>query len=328
MAELLEKSFYIDDLLTGECNDQKAFTIYQRAKMLMAEGGFNLRKWKANSQDLQRAITESEGLTKSISAPVQKVNKQDKESHVKSNTQNDDIFMKVLGMNWNSNSDEIIFSFSELSKYASSLLLTKRLILKVTAKIYDHMGFLSPLVVEMKILFQELCINKTNWDAELNGELLEQWKSILQDMSLIDCYHITRYFTRHPVNVQLHGFSDASEHAYATVVYVRSTYNDGQFEVRLVVSKTRVAPIKRQTIPRLELLGALILARLANKLKSLGTEILIVLWTDSMTTLCWIKNERIWKRYVAQRVNEICHLTAKELGRHCPGEVNPADIHS
>lgn len=94
--------------------------------MLMAESGFNLRKWKANSPDLQRAITESEGVTKSISAPVQKVNKQDNELHVKSNTQNDDIFMKVLAMNWNSNSDEIIFSFSELSKYTSSLLLTKR----------------------------------------------------------------------------------------------------------------------------------------------------------------------------------------------------------
>lgn len=104
MAELLEKSFYFDDLLTGKCNDQKAFTIYQRAKMLIAEGRFNLRKWKANSADLQRAITESEGVAKSISAPVQKVNKQDNESHVKSNTQNDDIFMKVLGMNWNSNS--------------------------------------------------------------------------------------------------------------------------------------------------------------------------------------------------------------------------------
>ena len=128
MAALLEKSFYVDDLLTGECNDQKAFTTYQRANMLMAESGFNLRKWKANSPDLQRAITESEGVTKSISAPVQKVNKQDNELHVKSNTQNDDIFMKVLAMNWNSNSDEIIFSFSELSKYTSSLLLTKRLI--------------------------------------------------------------------------------------------------------------------------------------------------------------------------------------------------------
>ena len=104
MAELLEKSFHVDDLLMGEYNDQKAFTIYQRAKMLMAEGRFNLRKWKANSADLQRANTESEGVAKSISAPVQKVNKQGNKSHVKSNTQNDDIFMKVLGMNWNSNS--------------------------------------------------------------------------------------------------------------------------------------------------------------------------------------------------------------------------------
>jgi len=300
MAELLETSFYVD-LLTGVCNNEKAFTIYQRAKMLMAEGGFNLRKWKTNSPDQQRAITELEGMTKSISAPVQKVNKQDNESHVKSNTQNDDIFVEVLGMNWNTNSDEIIFSFSELSKYASSLLLTKRSILKVTAKIYDPMGFLSPLVVEMKILFQELCIDKTNWDAELKGELLEQWKSILQDVSLIDCYRIPRcYLARHPVNVQLHGFSEASECAYAAVLYVRSTYNDGQVVVRLVASKTRVAPIKRQTTPRLELLGALILAYLANKLKSLGTKILIVLWTDSMTTLCWIKNERIWKQYVGQ----------------------------
>lgn len=77
--------------------------------------------------------------------------------------------------------------------------------------------------------------------------------------------------SRYEPHVQLHGFSDASERAYAMVVYVRSNYNDGQFEVGLVPSKTRVAPIKRQTIPRLKLLGALILAHLANKLKSLWT---------------------------------------------------------
>ena len=131
------------------------------------------------------------------------------------------------------------------------------------------------------------------------------------------------------MDIQLHGFSDASERAYAAVVYVRSTYSDGQVEVRLVASKTRVAPIKRQTIPRLELLGALILARLVNKLKtSLGTESPTVLWTDSMTTLCWIKNERTWKQYVGQRVDEIRCLTHKDSWRHCPGEINPADLPS
>ena len=73
-----------------------------------------------------------------------------------------------------------------------------------------------------------------------------------------------------PIDVQLHDFCDASERAYAAVVFVRNTYSNGQVEVRLVASKERVAPIKRQTIPRLELLGALILSRLVSKLKSLN----------------------------------------------------------
>ena len=130
------------------------------------------------------------------------------------------------------------------------------------------------------------------------------------------------------MDIQLHGFSDAPERTYAAVVYIRSTYSDGQVDVRLVASKSRVAPIKKQTIPRLELLGALILARLVNKLKSLDIESPAVLWTDSMTTLCWIKNERVWKQYVGQRVEEIRRLIPKDSWRHCPGEVNPADLPS
>ena len=143
----------------------------------------------------------------------------------------------------------------------------------------------------MKVVFQEVCIDKTNWDSELRGETLKKWKSILQELNMTDCYQIPRcYFSRQPIDVQLHGFCDASERAYAAVVFVRSAYSDGQVEVRLFASKARVAPIKRQTILRLELLGALILSRLVSKLKSLGTEIPAVLWTDSMTTLCWIRN--------------------------------------
>ena len=91
------------------------------------------------------------------------------------------------------------------------------------------------------------------------------------------------------------------------MVYIRNTYSDGRIEVKLVASKSRVAPIKAQTIPRLELLGALILARLVNKLKSIGAEYTTVLWSDSTTALCWIKNERVWKQYIGQRVEEL-HL--------------------
>ena len=166
LAELQEKSFYVNDLLTGECNDDKALAIYQRAKKLMAEGGFKLRKWKTNSRELQRAITESESATKSIRA--QSISKEDDESYAKSNTQglssstpiDEDIFVKVLGMNSDTHNNEIIFSFSELYKYASSLPLTKRSVLKVTAKIYDPMGFLSPLTVEMKSFFKNFASTK------------------------------------------------------------------------------------------------------------------------------------------------------------------------
>lgn len=168
------------------------------------------------------------------------------------------------------------------------------------------MGFLTPLTIEMKILFQELCINKTNWDKELQGTLLHRWKSFLQYLKFNGGYRIPQcYFSRQPVTSQIHGFSDASECAYAAVVYIRNTYSDGLIEVKLVASKSRVAPIKAQTIPRLELPGAFILAQLVNKLKSIGAEYTTVLWSDSTTALCWIKNERVWKQYIGQRVEEI-----------------------
>ena len=140
------------------------------------------------------------------------------------------------------------------------------------------MGFISPVTVKMKVLFQEVCRDKTNWDSELKGETLKKWKSILQELNMTDCYRIPRcYFSHQPIDVQLHGFCDASERAYAAVVFFSSTSSEGKVEVRLVASKARVAPIKRQTIPRLELLGALILSLLVSKLKSLGTEIPVVL---------------------------------------------------
>ena len=267
---------------------------------------------------------------------VTNVNKEDDESFAKSSvgcdsttSDNEDAVVKILGMNWNTLTDEIFFNFSDLCPFAQALPLTKRSVLKVTAKIFDPMGFLTPLTIEMKILFQELCINKTNWDEELQGTLLHRWKSFLQDLKFIGGYRIPRcYFSRQPVTSQIHGFSDASERAYAAVVYIRNTYSDGRIEVKLVASKSRVAPIKAQTIPRLELLGALILARLVNKLKSIGAEYTTVLWSDSTTALCWIKNERVWKQYFGQRVEEIRRLTPKDLWRHCPGELNPADLPS
>ena len=110
---------------------------------------------------------------------------------------------------------------------------------------------------------------------------------------------------------------------------MRSVYEDESVEVVLMASKTRVAPTKRQTIPRLELLGAVVLSRLVS---SINASVLSPLptfnWTDSMAVLHWIRVVKPWKQYITHRVPEIHRLTKSEQWQHCPGEINPADIPS
>ena len=237
--------------------------------------------------------------------------------------------VKVLGMNWDTVEDNFFFNFTDLCDYGMSLPATKRSVLKLSAMVFDPMGFLTPCTVEMKILFQELCLDKIDWDSNLPKHLLGTWNSLLNELKCLNNVKIPRcYFRSRPVQFKLHGFSDASNRAYAGVVYIRSLYEDGGVDVRLVTSKTRVAPLKRQTIPRLELLGALILARLINSLDLTEGNVKTFYWTDSTTALCWIRNEKPWKQYVQHRVDKIRRLTSKNDWRHCPGKQNPADLPS
>lgn len=178
--------------------------------------------------------------------------------------------------------------------------------MKISAKVFDPLGFLSPDVIQLKCTFQELCAEKIDWDQELHGNWLSKWTSFLSELESLNkvriprCYFIT---TSKPNSVRLHGFSDASKQAYAAVVYLQSSYDDGRVAVRLLCSKTRVAPVKQQSIPRLKLLGACILARLMNTVQnSLPEEIRKFYWTDSKTTLCWITSEKPWRQYVNHRL--------------------------
>ena len=117
--------------------------------------------------------------------------------------------------------------------------------------------------------------------------------------------------------------------AYAAVLYLRSIYDDGSVEVRVIAAKTKVTPLKKQSIPRLELLGALTLARFSNTvLPLIPNPKEVYFWVDSMTVLYWIHSDKIWKQYVQHRVEEIHQLTCWESWRHCPGSCNPADLPS
>ena len=190
----------------------------------------------------------------------------------------------------------------------------------------------SPLVIPMKVLFQELCQNKVGWDELLSEPFERQWRNWILDLSSVPQLSIPRCYLDLPGQVllaELHGFSDASVKAYAACIYLRLTTEFG-CTTNLVASKTKVAPLVKQSLPRLELLGAVVLSRLINSidvaLKHLVKISRLVCWTDSSVCLHWIKGNKEWKQFVTNRVTEVKKLVPAEAFRFCPGTENPADI--
>ena len=125
-------------------------------------------------------------------------------------------------------------------------------------------------------------------------------------------------------SVELHGFADASAKAYGACVYIVYRLKNGESEVCLVTAKSRVAPLKGETIPRLELLAALILARLITNVSEAVTDVIdiqnVTCWTDSQIALFWVRNtQKSLKPFLQSRV-EISSTKPMEI---LPDETKP-----
>lgn len=173
-----------------------------------------------------------------------------------------------------------------------------------------------------------------DWDEPLSGDLLAEWESLVADLQLLSTIRMPRCCAQlsEVMLYSLEGYCDASQRAYAAVVYLRTETGDASLS-RLLCSKTRVAPVKKVTIPRLELLSALLLARLISTVqRALEQEISvdnITCYSDSKVALFWITGVgKDWKQFVHNRVTEIRELVPIASWRHCPGEQNPVDIPS
>lgn len=274
-VSILSDSLYVDDLAGGVHNDQEALEIYNKSRKLMEKGGFMLRKWNSNSKALRKQIVADEMSNENQAVQeVQAMSKQDtcitKETPVEENDKNkhESKSVQILGLHWNVESDNFQFNLTELVDYATSLPPTKRSVLKVSAKIFDPIGLLSPFTINLKNLFQILCSDRVDWDAMLDEKSLSIWNSLVNDLEAVASVTVPRCYYAHSEmaikSQQIHGFCDASEKAYAAVVYLRTEYEDRHVHTNIISAKTRVAPLKKQSIPRLELLGANILARLVS----------------------------------------------------------------
>ena len=136
-----------------EDNLENALEIFQKSREILSKGGFNLRKWKSNEKALLQEIEKAE-----ISKDVAKENASHKNSH------HPDPCTKVLGVSWDSESDDLFYDLSSVLELVKSLKPTKRSLLKIAAKIFDPLGGLSVYTIKLKVLFQEFCLNKLGWD--------------------------------------------------------------------------------------------------------------------------------------------------------------------
>ena len=238
---------------------------------------------------------------------------------------------QVLGLDWNVIEDEFVYNFDKFLTKCEGMNLTKRNILSVASSFYDPLGCISPVTARIKVIFQLLCKNKLDWDDEVSDDLKLIWFELLQALRDLKTVKLERYVCSNatPFHVELHGFCDSSLEVYCAVAYLRIVSDEG-VEVKFLCAKTKVAPLKALTIPRLELLSCLLLSTLLSECKlALQTKIKIdrtLCWSDSEVALCWIKGkERIWKPWVENRVVKIRKVADRDCWFHVAGTLNPAD---
>ena len=313
-VKALQESLYVDDLISSSCDVEEAYSVTTGAKNILSAAGMNLCKWATNSPELKSKWAEN-GFEQATE-PVTCGN-----------------VLKVLGLVWKPEEDHFVFDLNGLLDILKDKQNTKRSVLQTSARIFDPIGFLTPFTIRVKHLFQQLWERGIGWDDQLPPDLAKEWNQWCSELPRLHLVAIPRWYhieiQPNMQSLELHVYCDASEKAYSAVAYMQGKNQDGEIVTSFVASKSRVAPLKKLTLPRLELMGALIGARLGNNLlKSLKMEKnQLKLWTDSMITLHWVRSSaHKWKPFVQNRVTEIQNLTNPESWSHINGKNNPADL--
>ena len=313
-AKVVDKSFYVDDCLTGADSITEAIALQAELHSLFSKGEFLLRKWNSSESQVLEHIPSHLRDTPTVQT-----------------LPSPDEYTKTLGIEWNTTLDHFRLTVAELPPIIS---ITKRALVSDIAKTFDILGWFSPAVIKVKILLQRLWEQKIDWDDQVPTRIYEVWFQWRSELHLLMNKHIPRcYFDKGSqiATLQLHGFSDASENAYAAVVYLRMTDTFGRVQVSLVTAKTKVAPIKKITIPRLELCGAYLLTQVLSHVQRVFELSLsnVYAWTDSTIVLNWlVGNPRRFKTYVGNRVSYIVDIISPERWNHVDGHENPADCAS
>ena len=312
VVDIVKDNFYVDDCLASFPSDDKAIDSVHGVCDLLSKGGFRLTKWVSNSRNVVQSIPEEErskavkGLDLSRSTlPLE----------------------RALGTLWCTETDTFRIQIN-----TNERPLTRRGMLSVISSVYDPFGVVSPYVMKAKHMFQVECSSGRAWDDELSDVGKRRWLRWLEELPSLESLSVDRCFIPQEfgevVQCELHHFCDASQDGYGAVSYIRMIDVAGNIHCAFVISKSRLAPMKYTSIPRLELCAAVVAVKLDELLHRelrlpLSTS---TFWTDSNIVLQYIKNSsKRFHTFVANRVALIHEGTTPSQWKYVNTKVNPAD---
>ncbi|XP_038074806.1 uncharacterized protein LOC119742710 [Patiria miniata] len=306
--------FYVDDGLRSVKSEKEAIDMISGTRQLCKKGGLHLHKFVSNSREVLNSVP-AEDRAKGIREV---------------NLLHDDLpIERALGVQWCIESDSFNFRITLQDKP-----LTRRGILSTVMSVYDPLGLLAPVVLVGKEILQELCRESAGWDDPLTEALRVRWERWRNDMGNLQSLSIKRCYKPADFGevqtAQLHHFSDASTCGYGQCSYLRLTNSEGRVHCTLVMGKSRVAPLKPVTIPRLELTAAVVSVRVSSFLKKeLNLNYEEFFWTDSSVVLGYIGNDsKRFHVFVANRIRLIRDVSSPSQWRHVDTKDNPADAAS
>ncbi|XP_029348389.1 uncharacterized protein LOC115034949 [Acyrthosiphon pisum] len=253
------------------------------------------------------------------------------------------LIMKKAGMTlrkWSSNEPSIVSCMSE-KENANECIFEEESITKIlglywnadaeTPAIFDPLGLVGPIIVQAKLIIQSLWKIRISWDEPLPDNIRIEWVKYRKGLSMLNKLTIPRNIGCNKIlaNIQIHGFADASIKCYGACIFLRSTNEQGEHTAKLICAKSKVAPLKVISLPRLELCAALLLARLVSRIvPKLKLNIAKkYFWSDSKIVLSWIASPSTkWKTFVAHRIGEIQDLSNITGWAYVKSSENPADI--
>jgi len=289
----IQGNIYVDDLIISTESHSSLSRLVNEAKAIFSSMSMNMHKLHSNAPDFQ----------------------------------NESSNCKILGIQWNIKLDNL-----NISVPSNTSITTKRQLASFLCSVFDPLGLYLPFINNLKSLLHKCWLLKLEWDEPLPVEITSLLLDFEHDVQQLSKHMFSRWFLFDSSckNVELHAFADASLEMYCAAVYL--VFNrDGKQVSNLLCAKSRLAP-KRQanTVPRLELLAALITSRLVHKVSSLlsnQVKFSVRCFSDSQVVLHWIKSESANKQSLIQRkVDEIKSLYPPHHWSYVRSRCNPADL--